>query len=203
MLMSSSPCSAGTPGWSCRPSRHGIKAASWPPGSWPQPPSGRALRPAGADPGQRPARIRPLHARAVGPVVHANGISCSPRGPLDQHRNRVPRLQRGEHLRASRDTGRLNPPQPDKCRLAGPGQNPGREGQDDMRLRGWSVPATPAGLDQCSGHAIPPAITGNLTSRPGHDLDLELHALLSAVLPGQRLSDHPGPASTATTTNPY
>ena len=29
-------------------------------------------------------------------------------------------------------------------------------------------------MDQCSGHDIPPAIRGDLTSQQGHDLTLEL-----------------------------
>lgn len=63
-------------------------------------------------------------------------------------------------------------------------------------------PSSPL-IVQCSVHAIPPAITGNLTTWPGHDLDVELQALLSAVLTGQWLSDHPGPAGKTTTINPY
>jgi hypothetical protein len=49
-------------------------------------------------------------------------------------------------------------------------------------------------MDQCSGHDIPPAIRGDLTSQQGHDLDLGLNG------PGARsahllvaLADHPHP----------
>lgn len=40
---------------------------------------------------------------------------------------------------------------------------------------------------QCSQHVIPPAITANLTDRPAHDLAVELDALQTQVLTGQRL----------------
>lgn len=32
-------------------------------------------------------------------------------------------------------------------------------------------------MDQCSRHDIPPAVTGDLTDRQGHDLDIELETL--------------------------
>jgi len=68
-----------------------------------------------------------------------------------------------------------------------------------------SEPEDPGGplIDQCSKHAIPPAIPGNLTTWQGHDLSLEFKTLPATVLTCQRLSDHPGPASKTKTTNPY
>src|SRR5262249_60171853 len=53
------------------------------------------------------------------------------------------------------------------------------------------APGSPL-IDQCSRHAIPPAITGGPASWRGHDLELGLSAQPGTVLTRQRLSDHPG-----------
>jgi hypothetical protein len=46
-------------------------------------------------------------------------------------------------------------------------------------------------MDQCSRHDIPPAVRGDLTDQPGHDLDLGLEALEHVVLTCWRLGDQP------------
>jgi hypothetical protein len=52
-------------------------------------------------------------------------------------------------------------------------------------INGTSVePEDPSSflMVQCSRHDIPPAVEGDLTDRPGHDLDVGLEALAVAVL---------------------
>jgi hypothetical protein len=46
-------------------------------------------------------------------------------------------------------------------------------------------------MDQCSRHDIPPAVRGDLTDQPGHDLDLGLEARERVVLTCWRLGDQP------------
>src|SRR5262249_31941293 len=92
------------------------------------------------------------------------------------------------HHRYAHHYGPQPSPPRRKSTPAPPGSPPGHKHED---------PGSPL-IVQCSGHAIPPAITGALTSWQGHDLALGLtSAQLTPVLTCQRLSNHPGPSTTS------
>ena len=82
-----------------------------------------------------------------------------------------------------------------RARRGGPRPSPLRQRSSAILLvDGTSVEPEDTGsvlMVQCSRHDIPPAVEGDLTDRPGHDLDVGLEALAIAVLTGRRLGDQP------------
>ncbi len=122
---------------------------------------------------QAPVGLDPDHhlARIVGvPRRPAHGTGRSP--PRPRAAGPRPAACRPRPRRARRDG---LPPSPLPQRSSGSSRRSGTKPSSPEE-------SSSSLMDQCSRHDIPPAITGDLTSRQGHDLDLGLKARAAAVL---------------------